>query len=409
MRRRMIGIGAISLLFFFGIAGIAFNPAQAGPPKEFVIHHIGDITGPYAPITGAAAMAAMEDFEEYINAHGGLKGAKVDCVLHDTRNKRDTALSYYSQVVAEKPPLIFLHQSADMEILKERVAEDKVPALCFSPTPKTIWPPGWLFQTLPEYTDQFGLFIDWMLRNWEGKKKPKLAFLNPDYPYGHSVLTPPCLDYLEKKGVELVAKEFFPPFDVDVTTQMTRLLPVQPDWIYSMTIASQPRVVLKAAEALGMLGRARFGMGCWGMDVGAARVAGGLMEGVVGVQPYWTPADADKEVRMAEEVMKIFKRKNRKPEQFTMAYCAFWMANALALESLTKTIDRAGWDGLNGPAVYDTLVKTTQFGALGLQPFKFSPGKRSPLFSRVTEIKNSQCVPITDWLPCPDLRPAEFK
>jgi hypothetical protein len=174
-----------------------------------------------------------------------------------------------------------------------------------------------------------------------------------------------------------------------------------------MTIASQPRVILKSAETVGLLGTAKFGMGCWGMDIGATKVAGGLMEGVVGIQPYWVRSDDN--LPTVKKVIEIFEKKNRKPEQFTMAYSAFWMANSLAVEAVSETVERVGWDKLNGQAVFDTLTKHKEFKALGLQPFKLAPGKRTPLLSRVVEIKKDQVVPISDWLPCPDLRPEEFK
>ena len=243
----------------------------AGQPKEIIIHHIGDITGPYAPITGSAALYAMPDFEKYFNGQGGIKGTKIKIIVHDTRNKREVALAKYAEISAEKPALIVLHQSADMEVLKERLAEDKIPALCFSPTPKTIWPPGWLFQALPPYTDQFALFVNWLRSDWKKKGKIRMAFVNPDYSYGHSIFTPEVDDYLKKKDIEVVAKEFFPPFDVDATTQLTRVAALKPDVIYSMTIASQPRVILKSAETVGLIGKVLFGMGCWGMDRGCSR------------------------------------------------------------------------------------------------------------------------------------------
>ena len=53
--------------------------AEAGPPKEIVIHHIGDLTGPYAPFTGVSALHAMKDMEKIINSRGGVKGVIMEC------------------------------------------------------------------------------------------------------------------------------------------------------------------------------------------------------------------------------------------------------------------------------------------------------------------------------------------
>lgn len=158
---------------------------------------------------------------------------------------------------------------------------------------------------------------------------------------------------------------------------------------------------------MGLLGTTRFGMGTWAMDIAAAKVAGGLMEGVVGVHPYWT--EADKDLPMVKKVAEVFEKKKRKPEQFTLFYRAIWVVYAVAAEAISETVDRVGWDGLKGEAVHETLVKTQGFKCLGLQPFKFAPGKRAGWQARVMEMKNDRSVPITGWLPCPDLRPEEFK
>ena len=204
-----------------------------------------------------------------------------------------------------------------------------------------------------------------------------------------------------------MAKEFFPPFDLDASTQMIRVVPHNPDVIYSMTIASQPRVILKSAETVGLIGNTLFGMGCWGMDRGAANVAGGLMEGVVGVQPYWIPTDTNTPIIKA--FVDNFKAKNRPAHQLTMAYCGFCTVNAMAVEALAKTVERVGWDKLTGEEVYNTLCESKGFTAMGFQPFQFAPGKRASLKSRVVKIEKGDVVALSGWLSCPDMRPAKYR
>ena len=376
-------------------------------PKEFVIHHIGDITGPYASITGAAGAYSAPDSEKYFNENGGLKGVKIRIVMHDTSNKRDVALAKYAEIAASKPALIILHQSSDMEILKERLQEDKIPVLGFSPTPKTIWPKGWIFQILPPYQDQFAFFIDWLRTNWKKEGTIRMAFVNPDYSYGHSIFSPETEKYMKEKGIEVVAKEFFPPHDMDATTQMSRVAKTKPDVIYSMTIATQPRVILKSAETVGLVGEVLFGMGCWGMDRGGAAVAGRLMEGVVGVQPFWVPYDTKRPI--VKHFVDDFIKKGRPPEQITMAYAGFILVNAIAIDALSKTIDRVGWDKLEGQEVYNTLEETKNYDTRGLQPFMFTEGTRSSAIARIVKIENGDVVPLSDWSNCPDMRPAEYK
>ena len=92
-----------------------------------------------------------------------------------------------------------------------------------------------------------------------------------------------------------------------------------------------------------------------------------------------------------------------------MAYTGFCSVMGIAQEVLTQTVERVGWDKLDGQEVFNTLVESKGFTTLGFQPFEFAPGKRSPLKCRVMKMKNGDPVPITGWRPCPDMRPAKYR
>jgi ABC-type branched-subunit amino acid transport system substrate-binding protein len=321
------------------------NSVYAAQPKEFVLYHIGDLTGPYSASTGAAGLFSGPDCEKYINEKlGGINGTKLVIKMIDTRNKRDIALAKYAEVAATKPALIVLHQSADMEILKERLKEDKIPALCTSPTMKSIFPPGWEFFICPPYADQFGLFLDWLRTDWRPKGTIRLAIITPDNAYGRSILTPEINAYMKARDIELVASELFPPWDLDATTQMTRVAASKPDVVFGMTMATQPRVVLKAAQAVGLHGKVLIGMGTWAMDRAAAYVAGDLMEGVVGLGVFTNP---NENIPANQYFMNLFDGITRQKHQATVVYQSFNVLNAVAYEALKETVKRVGWDKLN--------------------------------------------------------------
>ncbi len=93
----------------------------------------------------------------------------------------------------------------------------------------------------------------------------------------------------------------------------------------------------------------------------------------------------------------------------TMAYTGFNTVNAVAVETLAKTVERVGWDKLNGQEIFKTLTGSKSFNALGFQPFAFAPGTRSPIKSRIVQIKKGDVIPLSGWLSCPDMRPAEYR
>ena len=382
--------------------------AEAGPPKEIVIHHIGDVTGPYAAFTGVSGLHAMKDMEKIINSRGGVKGVNVKIVMSDTRYKRDLALSHYNRVSSEKPPIIVLQQAGDAEMLGGRLAEDGIPAFCTSPTVKSLWPPGWVFGCVPELTDQFAHLIEWLRNDWKKSGPIKLGFMVRDDVFGRTIFTPEVEEYIKKKEIDVVAREFYPPQDLDVTTIMTRLALRKPDVIYVVAIAGQNRVVYKAAEAAGLIGGpVLFTSQLWGLDRGAAKLSEGLMEGVTGSSSLWMAGETD--IRIVKDLVEVFKMENRPPEQLTAAYAILTAINALAAEVLSKTVERIGWDKLSGREVYKTLQESKDLKILGFMPFRVSSGKRSPSHSRIVKIKNGDPVAITDWAICPDMRPAQYR
>jgi hypothetical protein len=79
------------------------------------------------------------------------------------------------------------------------------------------------------------------------------------------------------------------------------------------------------------------------------------------------------------------------------------------IEAIAKTVDRVGWDKLSGEEVYKTLVVPGEYKAMGLAPFKFSPKGRCSVNARIVKITGGETVAISDWLPCPDMRPAQYK
>lgn len=397
----------LSVFFVLSLDLTLRGEAEAGPPNEVVIHTIGDVTGPYAPFTGAAGVFAMKDMEKIINSLGGIKGVKIKFIYDDTRNKRDMALSHYARISAEKPVVVVLQQVADAEMLKERLAEDKIPGLATGASPKMVWPPGWIFPAVPEYPDQFAHFLDWLRNSWKKEGKIKIALVIRDDPVGHANFSPEVDDYLKKKGIDVVAKELFPPWELDLTTQLSRVAVHKPDVVYTPSIAGQNRVVLKAAQAANLIDSTLFANFGWGLDRGAAKLCEGLMEGMVGSQPFW--ASSDTQVSIVKDILRIFKEEKRDPEKLTSAYAGVCFMNALVAELMIKTVERVGWDKLTGQEIYKTLLESKGFNIMGFMPYSIARGKRAPGFSRIVKIKNGEPVPITDWTPCPDMRPANYK
>ncbi|MEW6232463.1 MAG: ABC transporter substrate-binding protein [Chloroflexota bacterium] len=378
-------------------------PPTPTPVRTIKLYHFGDVTGPYAPIT-LPLVNAFEDALKYINEKGGIRGAKVEHEWMDTGGKLPQAIAAYNKFreATPKPIVMLIYGSTEGEALKERFAEDKIAVLSYSVSDPQLVPPGWIFGALPAYSDQFGFFIDWLVENWKESRPPKLAFLTWDTAFGKAVLTPACLDYAKKKGVQIVATEFMPMVPVDVSTQLLRIRDAGADWVYSNTLGAAPGVMLKDATRLGLRDKIKFAGGPWAMDWAPIRVAGAAAaEGFVGSQSYasWSEADNPGIKLLGEQ----FEKNKRKPEEKALAYICVWSGVFTLAEAIGKAVDEVGFDKLDGAAVKKAMEALKDYSPQGLTYYTFSPAKHSPAKARMLQVKGGTLVPISDWRVIPNL------
>lgn len=406
------------------ILGCAPKPAAPPPavkPDKVVIHHFGDLSGPYAPIT-APIVAGFKDFAEWFNTEGGgIDGVPIEDMFRDTGGKLDAALAAYAAFRESKPyPIaVMLYGSAESEALRERFIEDKI--LCFtnSPSPTCIYPPGYEFSTIPSYTDSMGAFIDWVTEDWAKKtgEKVKLAILTWDSTYGRAIMVDETRDYAAKKGVEIVAEEVFGLRDMDVSTQLTTIKAAGANWVYDNTLGHGPgAVICKSAEALGMLnhdlydttpGLIHRATGPWGTDESAMYLAPAETEGMVGSRSFasW----AMPEVEGIAAAIAAFEKHNRKPQERVMGYLAAWCEVYTICYCMNKVVEELGWEKLNGETLRAQFLKLKDFAPQGITRYTFTADKPEPTQTRIYQVQGGKLLPISDWVTCPDLRPAQYR
>lgn len=406
------------------ILGCAPKPApppEVVKPDKVVIHHFGDLSGPYAGIT-APIVAGFKDFAEWFNTEGGgIDGVPIEDMFRDTGGKLDAALAAYAAFKESKPyPIVnMLYGSAESEALRERYIEDKI--LCFtnSPSPTCIYPPGYEFSTIPSYTDSMGAFIDWVADDWAKKtgEKVKLAILTWDSTYGRAIMVDETRDYAAKKGVEIVAEEVFGLRDLDVKTQLTRIKTKGANWVYDNTLAHGPgKVIGESAKALGILNQNLYdttpGMihrasGPWGMDEVSILLAAEAMEGTVGPRSFasWSMPD----VEGIAGAMAAFEKHSRKPQERVMGYLAAWSEVYTICYCMNKAVKEVGWDKLNGETLRDQFLKLKDFKPQGMTRYTFTADKPEPTQTRIFQVQGGKLLPITDYVTCPDLRPAQYR
>jgi len=374
-------------------------------PDVFVLPIAGDVTGPYAPVNAPWITNTKEAVNWFNKNKGGIDGVPIKVAFANTDGKTQVAIAAYEKwrVMKPKPVLLYLVSSADCSALKPRLAEDRIVGLTCGPPEKSIYPAGWLFSNLPTYGDQFGLFIDWLVKAWVPKsgQKAKIAFLTWDSEFGRACSSPPCIKYAKEKGVEVVADEFFGVRDTDVSTQLIRINAKGANWVYSNTCCNAPAVILKSAKAMGLLGKLNFAGGPWTMDRPSVRLSEGLMEGWIGPYNYaqWSETDNPG----IQLLNRQFKLHNRKPIERTSAYVYAYSQVFQGMEAVKNAVRKVGWGKLNGEAVKSELEKMKNFTVFGLNYITYKPGRVTPTKSRILKVKGGQLIPITGYMDCPEL------
>jgi len=384
---------------------------KANPGEKITLYHLGDVTGPLAAIT-TPLVSGFNDGAKYFNSKGGIRGAEIVVEWADTASKVELAIAAYNRFREKKPLLLQLYGSGETEALKARLAEDKIPVLTAGVSAKGSYPPGYVFAVVPIYTDQFGLFLDWLTANWAKVKPakgqnldaPRIAIVTWDTAYGRALDTPEVKAYAEKKGVKIVTQELFVAGAPDVTTQILAAKKAGANVIYTNTLAHGPAQILKDAVSLGVRDEFLIAGDNWALDLSMLALAKEAAEGFYGVLPnlWWDDTDHPG----VKIIQGEFTANQRKASEHSVGYLlAFTFVDAMK-QYIEKTIDRVGFDGLTGQAVYETIQSTPELKPMdGIQTFDFSKDKRAPSKARIVQVQKGKFVYLTDWMTAPDLRP----
>lgn len=415
--RLLILVTLVGLLLILMACAPAATPAPptAMPVKRthnlegetITFYHFGDITGPYAAIT-TPLINGFNDAVKRLNAEGGIRGAQVKVEWADTGGKLEESISIYNRFREAKPKPIILsiYSSGDLEALRDRFVEDKIPTLSAGVSGAGLYPPGYAFGIVPIYSDQFGLFVNWLDQNRTSAEPIKVAILTWDTAYGRAAYTPEAIEYAKSKGVEIVTVEYFAVGAPDVTTQILAAEAAGAEWIYTNTLAHGPAQILKDATSLGLRDKIKIAGNNWAMDLSMLALAKGASEGMIGLMAnaWWGEEDNPGIQIVTQE----FQANERGPAERNVAYILAFTLVDVAREAIERAIDEVGFDNLDGEAVYQQLQTLKGYKPLGgLAIFDYGPNVRSTRTARIVQAKGGTFVPLTNWMQAPDLRPKE--
>ncbi|NOZ48675.1 MAG: ABC transporter substrate-binding protein [Chloroflexi bacterium] len=397
-------------------------PEPKGPPdltgETITIYHFGDLSGPYAAITGPLIHGA-EDAVKAINEAGGIYGAQLEVKFSDTGGSVDEAVAAYDRFTSEDDNVLIMimYGSGEAEALAPRLVEDKIPGLSAGLSSQAFYgkESGYTFGLGPIYPDQIGYTMKYIVDNWTDLKpenagdEVKLAYLSWPTAFGQGALTDESRAYLADLGVEIVAEETY---DVspaaDTTMAILTAQAAGANVIWTNTLAFGPAVILNDLNSLGLRGDFVVAADNWAQDLSLYAFLADPAYGVGLITPFpylwWTDTDHPG----IQYAQRIFEANERPAAEHNVGYLLLVAGVDIAKTAFERAIDTVGYENLTGEAVYQALQELGEYQALGgVFRADYANGSRSPHESQIRMIKGGPdaFTVIQDWSQTPDLRP----
>jgi branched-chain amino acid transport system substrate-binding protein len=383
--------------------------ADEKPPHIMIVYN-SDVSGPYAAIAGPALLG-WGDAVDYINNElGGLYGVPFKYTMMDTKAKVDACVGNMPKILDMKPrPLgMSVSHAAECEALLPLTREAQLTTMT-SQTLGSLYPVGYQFSVYALYPDIFGYFIDWVLKDWKGTGKPKVALCDWDNATGRGFYTDEAAAYAKEKGVDIVARELFPATAVDVTTQLTRIQNAKADYIFSGTLVNGSYAVATTAYKMGMKIPIVFPMNT-SYDLPLIKMNTAAAEGTYFVGGGWPLTDYS---NPGVKIARGYWDKAKRPDK---DWCSAIINNGWAVvmkfyEASKQVVDKHGWKNLDGKHLKETMETWDNKSIFhGIQVVTYTPSKHSQTLGFMGQVKGGNMISTeSGWQPFPDLRPAEYK
>jgi ABC-type branched-subunit amino acid transport system substrate-binding protein len=412
--------------------------------QTFDFWHLGDLSGPYGPIT-QPVLAGFEDATAYFNERGGICGAEIvlpDATTIDTGGDQNQSQIIYDRIAAEDPLLIVLYGSADSELLRDQLITDQIPSLISAGSVEGLYgenadEPGWVFATNPLYVDQMGQFCDYAAENIDS---PVIGYISWPGAFGEAAYTPETIAYCESIGVEVLdTPELFAPGS-DISGAVQNLVDAGANILYTNSLATGPANVAATVTNLGLNDQVQIAGVNWALDTSVGLLGlstftpEGLpsTNGIIGSMPFtwWTETD-NAGIQVVTEVANA----NERPATTrNIAYILGFLTIDSYIETLIQTANRTGGGDFTGADVYETLqaldynamdimvmnftneagdaIRDTESNRMAMLTYAGVDGGtimdgQAPLLVDVggNMIPVPVVVPLEDFRPSPDLRP----
>jgi len=354
MMKKIFRIAGVVTCTIFLLSGIALS-------ADIKVGHLADLTGPTGDV-GKPYAEGVQAYKEYINAHGGINGKKIDMQMFDYAYDKNKAINQYKKYKEEKVVAIEGWGTGDTEALVGFVSADKVPYISASYSAHLTDPKKapYNFFCAADYTTALRAGLMYLKENWKEKRAPKIVFIYPNHPYGIAPIKG-GKEYAKEIGFEVLGDEDVSLKAIEANSQMLSVKNKGADFAWIGGTTNSTAVILKDAKKLGL--KTRFFSNIWGIDETTPKLADGAEEGALvmaGSTTYGTNVPGMK-------LLKEITRNQPEPTPYIRGYVSM-----MVLVEALKRADKATGGNITGQSVKDALETFRDFDTGGLTPGKIT-------------------------------------
>lgn len=234
--------------------------AQNQPLRVGIIAPRSGIVG----TIGECGLRGAQFAAERINASGGIAGRKVELVVEEETNPKDSIERLRKLVLQDKVDCVQGIVSSGVSLAMGAVAEDMKATLVFwdgttqDGVKETMANPRYVFRSTDNECEAvMGSLL--AIKHWKGQFAT-IAGINPDYSYGRNNFAA-FVALLKRFGVEhkVVAEQWPKVGTLDLTAHVAALKAAKPDLVFSSLLFADLPVFMRTAHGAGLMdGKTKF-------------------------------------------------------------------------------------------------------------------------------------------------------
>jgi len=347
----------------FSTTAVAQQPLKIG----FGMSLTGALAG-----NGKAALIAMEQWRDDVNAKGGLLGRKIEFVYYDDQTSPASVPALYTKLMdVDKVDLVV--SGYGTAVIAPAIPIMMQRNMCFMTlfglNPNGKFNYDKYFQIMPAGPDPSvgwskGYFDAAMKMN----PKPKtVAIVGADAEYPHGAMAG-ARAHAKEHGLKVVYDKTYPPNTVDYAPIVRAIQATNPDLVYVGSYPPDTAGMIRAANEVGLKAR-MFGGGMVGLQYASLRTQlGPLLNGVVNYEMY--APEVSKKFPFLEKIIGKYQERAGKegvdPLGYYLPPYAYAMMEVLGQAvTATKGTDQAKLAEYIHKTTFDTVVGKVAFAKNG--------------------------------------------